>query len=428
MLSFRPLNEAKRRTTIRVKASALPAGDLAQQKAIADQLAAECESYCRRLELGVTVPDIEHALAIRAITKIQAAALMRGLPAPAARAVKVERLTLEAAATMHPSTQRTPMEQRWQYFEYLRQFATFAGVEHVADVTLDMVQRWIADLTRRFPSWDTRRHHLMYLRRATRMGATQGMPDVLGDLVLDRRGRQPVVRAWSLDELALGAVKTSDARVLAAIGLGGFLGLRSSEIFRVRCGDLRKDDRLAIGLDEDREAKNQPSRRLLPVPPTVARWIREVAKDRPAGEALLRTKPGRPPNPNAKPRPSRARPEAMKRSRDAKDFTAETYAKWVARHMAAWAGGRQRAKGLRTSCASWATRLGHDRDHVEIILGHESESESSVTGRHYLADVHDLVADEISPTVIEIENHITLALARARDAIAAAQLAPAKVG
>ena len=63
---------------------------------------------------------------------------------------------------------------------------------------------------------------------------------------------------------------------------------------RVRCGDVDEQGRLPIGLvpGREHEAKNEPSRRLLPLPPTVLEWVRRCREGRDAAAPLIATSPG----------------------------------------------------------------------------------------------------------------------------------------
>ncbi len=377
VLDFRGLHQVgKQRRRVRVKATDPRATDLNTASAWAQ----ECDRYCRLLEVAPDPHDVQHAVRIRAITSEQGAALLNGLPVPAATE-HAKRLSIEEAALRHPSTQRDPLARKVEYLKYLKQFTDFAKVDAVGDVKLDQVQRWIAKMRADKLAPATRRHRLLYVRRATRMASTEGMPDVIGGLRLDVTGA-PTVEAWTLAELQQACrafLKANNLRALVATALGGFLGLRPSEVFRARCGDFARHE-LAIGQD-GRPAKNAASRRRLPLPATLDRWASDLAKDRPADEPLLVTAG----------------------NGGGRAFRTETFSQWLMPLLRDATGRRLKVKALRKSFATWATREGLDRNHVEAFLGHENPFVSAVTGRHYLADI---LARELRPTAKAIDKRL----------------------
>lgn len=352
-----------------------PATAKADTKAFADEL----HRYCRLLEREHTDQDVEHARHIGAISDIDAQALMSGQPLTPRR--KLEPLTIKDAALSHPSSQRDSLSVKLRYTVHLDQFAAFAGIKHQHLVTLDHVLRWIADLRAKGWAWDTRRHALLYLRRACVMGTGGGIPNVIIGHKLDHQERrQRIVRAWSLPQLAAALVAAEDEpRIRAAIALGSCLGLRPTEICRVTVDDL-EGDVLHVGR---RTAKNNASVRALPVPASILPWLKAAAGKRRSGpliESDVRRR-GRPLTPSglhqalsdalsAKPRPPIA------------------------------------PKDLRKTFATWSSPIISGAD-LERFLGHASALHAQVTVRHYLA--HHL-AEQLRPAAQALDAALSQAL------------------
>jgi integrase len=389
----------------------LPDDDQAE---LAKRYAAACEAACRLLEGRHTGADVRSALALNVITPDQAEALLRGDTAPTRAEAKA--VTLEQAYMAHPSAQRATGRDLTRYLDALADFQTWAGITTLDRLTLPQVQAYVAHLVKRGDQWDTRRHHLLAIRRAAKMGASFGLPDVIAELRLDTKEPRPVIEAWSLPEIATALVTLQaeqDWRACAAIGLGAIVGLRPSELIRLRCGDLRADNRLPFALLPGREhdAKNAPSRRLLPIPPTVARWMRRAAQgeDRGRDAPLLQTKRDR--HPTRHLHPGAAVPAHQRRA-----FTESTLGHWLGPLLAERTGRALPTKTLRKTFATWVRRAAIPDEHRELYLGHETELAQSITGKHYTADLHELLADQLAPTTERIEAALTAALAVAETA------------
>lgn len=425
ILQFQPMNGGGRPRSIRVRADRLPSRDVAEQKRLALALAEACDRACRLLEVLPTPQAIRDAERMRAITPDQAKALLTAQPVPPPRAVVTERLTLERAALMHPSSGRESTPARRAHLAYLHAFSARTGILALAELTLPAVQDYLAWMVTSKMPWDTRRHRLMYLRRASRMGATHGLPDVLGGLVLDKQGPRPPLAAWSLPELADGCAVAfeNNPRARMAVALGGFLGLRSSEIIRVRCGDLRLDGMLPYASARDRvkDAKNEPSRRILPVPPTIIAWMRALAAGRGPDEPLIYAERGWPMSPSA----AAENPEEARRRR--RRFTPEGFAHWLGPKLEAATGRDLPPKALRKSFANWATQARLPASHIEQFLGHENTLVASITGRHYLTDALEVAAKLLKPTATRMEKLIVAALAKARHGAAVAAAQPSRM-
>jgi integrase len=372
IVSYRgPHQVLKQRTRRRVRGS----GDWS--KAQADAYAAECDRYSRLVEGLPTRGDLDHAEHIGVIAPAQAETLRTGLllppPGPGERD-PFKPWTILEAAEVHPSTQhdrtRAPTEYR-KHRRYLQRFIIWSGLERLDQLSLEAVTRWVSHMRAQGWAWDTRRQHLLYLRRACRMAASvAGLPDILGELTLDRREQSSHVEAWTLDQVLTVArqlaARDPDAitrRGLAVLALGAGLGLRPTEMIRLRVEHLAGDV-LRVGVVS---RKNAASRRDLPIPARLLPWIETMTRDpetgegRPAGAALL---PGR---------------------NHGKPLTAHALDAWWAKEIAPKFDSPGPLKNLRKTFATAAIELGVDPHLVESYLGHVSGLVAAVTSRHYLA-------------------------------------------
>lgn len=359
---FRPLGgKDKQRRRIRLDRKRFASEDKATG------LAQECERYCRLLEGEPDDRDIDHAERIGAITEGQASQLRRGLPAGAAARAPGP-MTLKEAAEMHPATvgemKRHPMAAV-RYLAYLAEFCDHFKVRSVYDVKVSHVTAWIQHLERQGYSWHARRHRLMYLRRACRMAQSIGLPDPISGLKIDRRPmHDPPAPVYTLDELG-ALLHHDDPRIRLAVALGGFMGLRPSEIFRAYPEDLHKDV-LTVG---KRVAKNRSSMRSLPMPATMVRWWKEI--DATPGEPILQSK----------------------HHGGAAAFDASGMSMWMLR------AADVAPKRLRKSFATWARRVIPGRD-VERYMGHQSAFLAAVTSNWYTGEEF---ADELRPSARKID-------------------------
>jgi integrase len=376
----------KQRRRVRLDRKAFP-------RAAADQahaIAAECDRYCRLLEIGTPDPaDVEHAARIKAIGEDQLDRLRAALP-PGAAVAPSRQWSLKDAAKAHPSTQR---DERMRATEavlnlrHLRAFAEFSGNDLVARVKLGDVLAWVAKMKKDGVSWEGRRHRLLYLRRACKMATTQGLPDAIAGLRIDHKedGDVPAVEAWTLDELGRGAARLEDPRALAALGLGGFCGLRPSECARLIIGDLR-GDLLDVG---KRKRKNRASGRTLPLPATVARWCAALVGKRKPEAPLI---------------------AAAAHRQERRAFTAATWAQWLGPLLTKATGRELPPKCLRKAFTSWAPGVLAGRD-VERYLGHQSAFLAQVSSTKYQAD---RAAAELRPAAVLIEQALADAVERAK--------------
>jgi integrase len=368
-------------------------------KPAADSYAEECARYARLVESAPTRGDVDHAEHLGVLTSDQAAALRRGLvlvsPEPGSRDPLAPWTILDAAEA-HPSTQhdkaRAPAEYR-KHRRYLLAFCDWAGIEMLAALTLDHAVRWVAHLRAAGAAWDTRRQNLLYLRRAARMAAAAaGMPDVLGELKLDRREEPPPIEVWTLAELGAAcaalAARPPDRdtrRGLAVLALGGCLGLRPTELLRLRVEHLTGDI-LRVGVDA---RKNHASRRDLPVPASLMPWLDAIATD-----------------PKTRQRRHPREPLLPGRNRRA-PLTPHAFDAWWALQIAPLLPRPGPPKLLRKSFATWAIESGIEARHVESYLGHTSGLVAAVTARHYLAAARVV---QLRPVAAQMDTLIRAAL------------------
>lgn len=303
-----------------------------------------------------------------------------------------EGLSLRALALSHPSTQRDPEDRRDEYLKYLDAFAEHAGVVLVHQVTVAHVQEWIEAMRDAGLAFDTRRHRLLYLRRACAMGPSHGLPDVLNRLRLDRKEDPVVVESWSLAELARMLVRVDEPAARAAIALGGVMGLRPSEICRATIADLG-DGVLEVG---GRERKRQASHRRLPVPAVALPWLQAACLE---GGHTVRDR-------NA----PLIRLPGTRKGHLRLDVLNHRLTDVIAEHAP-----KRPVKHLRKTCATWLRRSGQGGDLLEAWLGHETSLRSSITAKHYTADLLSLLCDELRPLSQHIDRTLRHAIADVGD-------------
>ena len=171
------------------------------------------------------------------------------------------------AALAHPASQREREDYPADHARHsaaVGEYVKFAGSPLLRDLTVEKTALWAAELERQGLAFDTRRHSLLYLRRASSMAPSHGLHDVLSDLRIDRRSEPVQIETIDLDGLRdlIKHAKKEDDRWAAATALMGLMGLRPSEVARLKVGNL-KEGLLTVGAGK---AKNATSRRVLPVP------------------------------------------------------------------------------------------------------------------------------------------------------------------
>ncbi len=220
-------------------------------------LAQRLDALCRQLDHAATPSLVAAAIEARAISHRDADLFGAGEPEP-------REPTIADLYDAHPSTQReresAPGDYR-RHVAYLNRYCAAFG-NHVSGLTLSNVVRWLQAARQIGQSWDTRRHHLLPLRRAARMASTLGYPDQLSGFRLDQRDAGgPAHEPLELSTICRQLEHLAEAGKMI-VALGAFCGLRPSEIRRARWADLAGDV-LTVG---NEAAKNASSRRAIPLP------------------------------------------------------------------------------------------------------------------------------------------------------------------
>lgn len=385
----------KDRRTRRIPVSIAAPGDAGREAA--QRHARQIDALVELIEGRRATPeDLDRAVEWGVLDEAERKAVALRLPPPMPKSPRA--LSLAEAAERHPSTKReadrSPREYR-RHSRELREFCEWSRVETLVDLRLDHVVAYIAHLRERGISKAGRRHRLLYLKRAARMGATLGIPDPIGGMVLDRDDEpRRRVTVWSEDELARAAAwlaTDDDLRPLACLLLGGYVGMRSSEIARAKVGDI-EPGKLAVG---EREAKNRSSRRTLPLPPSIERVLIVVANNRSAESPLVA-------------------PLTTQRVPKSHHMSASTFGRWLAPHLLRATGRALRPTDLRKSFVTWAIDSALPVELVDQWIGHRVASLSAVTADHYFAAA---TLRRLRPVAEEIDRRVLTALASVDGAI-----------
>lgn len=180
------------------------------------------------------------------------------------------------AAALHPSSVRELEDSPVQYKRHmacLEKFVESSTVSKLKDLTMDAVISYVSKMKKEGKSWDTRRHALLFVKRASAYGPSVGLPDVLNGIQVDRRsvedrGEVVAYDSKTLRKIVYRIAANGDYRNLAAALLMGFCGLRPSEVPLIKISDVNVDGCLIqVG------RKNIYSNRLIPIPPTVAKCL-----------------------------------------------------------------------------------------------------------------------------------------------------------
>jgi len=379
-----PFNAFNKRKRIRIPDLK---GSTPTVKARAAAFAKRCEDLARALERGPTAKQIQDALDLGIISPEQAdeARLGHGVLPP-----KPEQLTIRRAFDTHPTTVREARnnpDDHSRHVEAVKAFTEFSGIVYLQDLTMTAVQSWIEKLRRDKKKFNTRRHALLGIRRASRMGPTIGLPDPLNGFKLDSDDEpRGIEEVWTFEQLVAAArdfIALEDPRPLAILAMGGFMGLRPTEITRAQVGDVdAKQGTLKIGM---RLAKNKASRRELPIPPVCIPWLLAPGKDRPATEPLIHTV-------------YRGRVCALDKQR---------YPDLIRPFLTKATGLDLPPNYLRKSFATWAIYAELNILHVEAFMGHQSAQIADITAKHYLARLNTRA---LQPTAKAISDAIEKAL------------------
>lgn len=385
IISYRGYMMSRQR---RVRIPASKKITIAQAREQAD----ECEQLARHLENSPSprLIFVERALELGVIDQLQHEALggyRSGAPAIVDRP---EGIRLEDAANSHPSTQRekeTDYKQHLRHMNYLTAFTQFSGIEWVSQLKLQTVLDWVKELKRRGLAFATRKHCLLYLRRASAMGASHGYPDPLSRITIDKNDKRRVIEVWELSELVRGAmILERDGKLaeLATLALGGFCGLRPSEIYRAKVGDI-DGGVMHIGRVK---RKNMPSERSIPLPAIVNEWIEPLLVQR-SEYALISA--------------FERRRNVPTRRRSGVHLT-DTRLPLLTRPGIVEATGRNlEIRHLRKSFKTWAKRARLPLADIEAFMGHMDSSESALNVSSYIATA---VVDDLRPTAAQIDRII----------------------
>lgn len=274
-------------------------------------------------------------------------------------------VTIEQAAREHPSTARemrgNSLHQIKIHERGLRELQEHAGIANLADLAASHVADYVDSLRKKKVPYDTRRHLVLWVRRACTMGPRHGIPNQLVGYRLDKRDIS--ARPKQSDTLDLAAVCAAlqaslgmdDPRLPAMIGLMALCGLSPTETIRLNVADLAGGI-LRVG---NQGAKNEHRRRWLPMPGVVHRLCSPLVGRSPASPLFTL---GRTPASTARITPKRFR-SVLKRVL-----------------------GKTPPKVLRKSFSSIATwELGIDTRFVEAFMGRKVTGISDTTDQHYLA-------------------------------------------
>jgi hypothetical protein len=89
---------------------------------------------------------------------------------------------------MHPSSQRETVGDVRDHERAVTAFCQWASSDRLDALDIETVTGWIKHQQAQGRAYDTIRHDILWLRRASRMAGAMGFPDPLTKLVLHRRG------------------------------------------------------------------------------------------------------------------------------------------------------------------------------------------------------------------------------------------------
>jgi len=317
-----------------------------------------------------------YVAAVKTLTKLgilsngDAAALIAGGSLPAAPEQPPRKaLTLAAAAAAHPTMIREARDYPDDSARHLRELSEFcdwAGIKYLQELTRDLVSRYVDHMRKNATPWASRTHRLKAVRCAAAMAPEHGLPNVLAGFRLDRREYSEDPACYDAAELRAIIAHLEEKqnwRWLAAVGLMALMGLRPSEARRAIVSDI-SGDILSVGV---RKRKTGPSRRDLPIPEIMRRWLDQAIRGASPDMPVLR---------------SRHRSKA--RNNRALDQTNLNHHLGV--QLGKATGRRLPVKCLRKTFATLAlNEWGLEESDVEIFLGRRNPALSDVTSRHYAA-------------------------------------------
>lgn len=198
-------------------------------------------------------------------------------------------VTIREAFLQHPATARAARNngaEFRQHERFLDLFTDFSGITKLNALTVQITMLWIEQMRGKGYSYDTRRHALIPLKRASSMGPSFQLVNILSGIHLDYREKELVIRFYSVDELAriIGHLSTRETtHHIVAFGLMGLMGLRPSEMQRAIVSDVTGNV-LVVG---ERKRKTAKSHRTLPIPDVLLPHISRATKGRAGTEALV---------------------------------------------------------------------------------------------------------------------------------------------
>lgn len=283
---------------------------------------------------------------------------------PAPRLLR-HNVTILDAALDHQATRREIASRPRDAARHRREldvFIAFSGRERLRDLTVSHVTDWIDDLRRRGWTYDSRRHAILWIRRACARAPAYGLPNVIAGQRLDQRAMTEDTEPPRVLQLAemLARIRAliddpdADPRIPAGVALMGLCGLRPSELIRLDVSHINPERRLlSVGVTT---AKNAASRRTLPIARFALAACRPLLDLRSVGPLFVY-------------------------GRHAGERRMDTF---KCAHIFSAALGLP-PKNLRKSFATACTwELGIEPRIVDAYMGHQVHGLSAVTSRHYL--------------------------------------------
>ena len=395
LMDYRALN-GRRKQRVPVERVA-PVKTAAATQA-AKRYAEECEHWCSVLRRAPSPAAVSEALTLGAITQEEADALTGGLPLPERPAPRnsPEALTIIDAGQHHPSSKREGLASAQRHFAHLKQFVAWTQLTYLSDMRIGHAVDWIRHLTNQGMSYDGRRHAMLWVRRAAKMGPTLGIPDPLANFTLDKRpDDEERVEAWTAAEIGLALVLSypgeepdADWRPRLAILMCGCLGFRGSE----GAASAWKYFNPQLESIRIRRAKTKRSRRVLALPSTGVRWLIAARNAAQASTAALvaraearPSKPSRLRRPIAPFGPETLMVPSTSAASRGNMLTEASWGKWLGPLMHKLTKRQLESKCLRKTFSTRGGEFGLEPRWIEAYLGRMPLTYTRTTGSSYLA-------------------------------------------
>lgn len=281
-------------------------------KAKADRLARQIDDACRDIEETLDPHQVDFLIRLGVVNEAQGTYLKRGITEIAGvqeeqrKPVNPLLVTIDEAMKTHQTyrrllehdalTDRRKQEHRKHYENAITEFMEFSGLSRLRDIRLAIVLEYVDHMKNKGYKYDTRRHRLLPIRWACMMAPQYGIANVMAGHKIDRREMkdQTDIQTWTWPELKTIIHHLHDAnetKLLVAVGLMAFCGLRPSELQRIQQGSI-DGDLLQIGKTVQGEilAKNRYSVRQVVMPAGLAEQARKlILKRHKPTTALIRT-------------------------------------------------------------------------------------------------------------------------------------------